>query len=249
MLSEGVTTHQPATFDFEPVEFSTDLVPAKPLGLVSESRGQWNESQRGRMEVLTWIEPDARSIELQVRGGLIAHYRDRGNVVFELFADKEATLQPVAEDRSVPPDGEIRAIRLTSPYSGLHRLQWNDGNDRTEVRLPEGLPWTIRSTIDAPMRLSGRWTLYFYVPVGKSSVGGYASETTGQIVDANGRTVLDFGAMEGPGYFEVQVPPGTDGKLWKIQQATGVRNLMTVPPYLARSADELLLPREVVEND
>ena len=48
-------------------------------------------------------------------------------------------------------------------------------------------------------------------------------------------------------YFDV--PPGTDGKLWKIEQASGVGNLMTVPPYFARSAEERLLPREVVEDD
>lgn len=96
------------------------------------------------------------------------------------------------------------------------------------------------------MRLSGRWTLYFYVPPGTVSVGGYASETTGRIIDALGRRALDFAELEGPGYFEVPVPPGSDGKLWKIEQATGVRTLLTVPPYLARSADELLLPRELV---
>ena len=140
MLSDGVANHRPATFEFEPVEFSTELVPAKPLGLVSQKPGQWSESQRGQMEVLTWLEPEIRSIELQVRGGLIAHYRDRGNVHFELFADQEATLDAVAEDRSAEPDGETYSIRLSSPYSGLHRLQWNDGNDRTEVRLPQGLP-------------------------------------------------------------------------------------------------------------
>ena len=98
------------------------------------------------------------------------------------------------------------------------------------------------------MRLTGRWTRYFYVPPGTASVGGYAVETTGRIVDALGRRALDFAEMDGPGYFEVPVPPGTDGKLWKIEQATGVSSLMTVPPYLARSADELLLPREVVER-
>jgi len=45
------------------------------------------------------------------------------------------------------------------------------------------------------------------------------------------------------------VPPGEDGKLWRFEQCSGDRMLMTVPPYLARSAEELLLPKEVVDRD
>ena len=63
------------------------------------------------MEVLTWLEPDARTIELQVRGGLIEHYRDRGNVHFELFADQEATLEAV----TVPPYFARSAEELLLP--------------------------------------------------------------------------------------------------------------------------------------
>jgi len=37
--------------------------------------------------------------------------------------------------------------------------------------------------------------------------------------------------------------------LWKFVQNIGQRLMMTVPPYLARSAAERLLPREVVNAD
>jgi hypothetical protein len=47
----------------------------------------------------------------------------------------------------------------------------------------------------------------------------------------------------------VPVKPGEDGRLWKFHQCAGQRLLMTVPPYLARSGKELLLPAEVVEKD
>ncbi|MFM8469527.1 MAG: hypothetical protein ACKODH_06095 [Limisphaerales bacterium] len=43
------------------------------------------------------------------------------------------------------------------------------------------------------------------------------------------------------------VEAGQDGKLWQLQNTAGTRMLMTVPPYLARSASELMLPEEVLK--
>jgi hypothetical protein len=51
------------------------------------------------------------------------------------------------------------------------------------------------------------------------------------------------------GWFNVPVPEGQDGKLWTLKNSRGQRLLMTVPPYLARNGQELLLPTEVVEAD
>lgn len=61
--------------------------------------------------------------------------------------------------------------------------------------------------------------------------------------------LLDFAKMDGDGFFKIEVPPGADGALWKFEHSLGQRLLMTVPPYLARSGEALLLPREVVEAD
>lgn len=97
--------------------------------------------------------------------------------------------------------------------------------------------------------------MYFYVPKGTKLVGGWASRVanwapriSGRLLDADGREVLDFGKLE-EGWFKAPVPPGQDGRLWKFENSRGQRLLMTVPPYLARSAEELLLPREIVELD
>ena len=51
------------------------------------------------------------------------------------------------------------------------------------------------------------------------------------------------------GCFSVPVGAGEDGKLWKFEFTSGRRVLLTVPPQMARSADELLLPKEVTEKD
>ena len=51
------------------------------------------------------------------------------------------------------------------------------------------------------------------------------------------------------GFHSIPVPAGQAGKLWKFHQCTGRRLLLTVPPFLARSGAELLLPRTVVARD
>jgi hypothetical protein len=48
---------------------------------------------------------------------------------------------------------------------------------------------------------------------------------------------------------DARLPAGQDGKLWKFDQNLGQRLLLTVPPYLAVSAEGLLLPKEVIDAD
>lgn len=247
MLTAGIAANQPTVLDFEAKNYSDDLIPATQLNLPHVSPGRYDERGRGRQQIYTWLPEGRRQIELDVTGGLIKHYRDRGNVKFSLHSPQEVTLDAVDTDDSVPPDGEQRRIVLTSPYSGLHRLEWTDGSDMTRVVLPAGLPLTIRSTLEDPMRLGGRWDLYFYVPRGTKVVGGYTDSTRGTMLDADNNVVFDFATMEAAGYFSVPVPAGQDGRLWKFSNSRGSRKLMTVPPYLATSVETLLLPREVVE--
>ncbi|MFW6169368.1 MAG: DUF4838 domain-containing protein [Planctomycetota bacterium] len=248
ILKVGIAANEPTVLSFKAKEYSEELVPAVGLQLPEVSPGDWDDRYRGRQKVYTWLPEDRKEIRLKVTGGLIKHYRDRGNVRFALYAAKEATLDPVDRDESVPPDGKEREVVLTSPYSGLHRLQWNDGSDMTRVVWPEGLPFTIRSTLEDQMRLRGRWDLYFYVPPGTKVVGGYTSSTVGRLLDGDGNEVFDFSQMAAAGYFSVDVAEGQDGMPWEFDNSRGQRMLMTVPPYMAPSGKQLLLPREVVEG-
>ena len=249
ILAAGIAANQPTVLDFEAKKYSDDLVRATQLELTPVAAGSYDERGRGRQQVYTWFPEDRRQVELEVTGGLIKHYRDRGNVKFSLHSPQEATLDAVDHDDSVPPDGETRRIVLTSPYSGLHRLEWNDGSDMTSVVFPKDLPLTIRSTLEEPMRLGGRWDLYFYVPRGTAVVGGYSDSTRGQMLDGDNKVVFDFSTMNAAGYFSVPVPARQDGKLWKFSDSSGSRMLMTVPPHLATSVETLLLPLEVVDSD
>ena len=89
----------------------------------------------------------------------------------------------------------------------------------------------------------GRWSGYFYVPKGAKQVAGFGGGA-GTILNADGKKVFTFG--DG-GFFNVPVKAGQDGRLWKFNSNSGKRILMTVPPYIARSEEELLLPREVIK--
>ncbi|MEI7945302.1 MAG: HEAT repeat domain-containing protein [bacterium] len=66
--------------------------------------------------------------------------------------------------------------------------------------------------------------------------------------DSASRPVFWLNGRE-PNFYSLPVPDGEDGKLWSIRYGRGAIRLLTVPPLFARSAAELLLPREVVEKD
>ena len=121
ILAEGILMNEPTILDFELIEYGTDLIPAAPLNLPEVERGGYLNQFRGRQVVYTWLpdeleDDNERQLHLEVTGGMIAHYRDRGAVNMELYAAREAALDPVAQDRSVMPDGEPRPIQLTSPF-------------------------------------------------------------------------------------------------------------------------------------
>ena len=51
-------------------------------------------------------------------------------------------------------------------------------------------------------------------------------------------------------WVSVPVPPGMDGKLWRLRNPVlGLFWFNNIPNYIAASPDALLVPREVVERD
>ena len=91
------------------------------------------------------------------------------------------------------------------------------------------------------------WQLYFYVPRGTKVLGLFGGGH-GEVRDSAGRPIFWLNGRE-PNYYSVPVPDGEDGRLWSFRYARGSMRLLTVPPYLARSPAELLLPAEVVAHD
>ena len=248
-LRQGAAGHR--LRDFDPVHFSKDLVPATRLQR-SETSGDWTSvTGRNIQSFYTWINSTSALIELKITGGLITHYRNRGNVKVDLWRIRE---EQGAEQNDVrashgesAPDGVERLITLQAQHTGLHKITVSDGGDMTKVAWKPGTSMTIISSLDEPESFSGSWSLCFYVPKGTRTLGLYA-DGSGTLLDGAGNVAFTFGGKRG-GFCGVEVPEGQDGAVWRFHRSTGVKRLVTVPPCLAANAGELLLPREVVEAD
>ena len=241
--TNGIANH--ALLDFTPVAFSTDLIPATQLGLSSGALGTMGLYSRGVRNFFTWVSNAPATLNLNVQAGII--YTNLGPASLKLFPAAEPQLLSVAS-ATVAPDKMTNAIALNTTYTGLHRIEVSDATAGTLVTWPNGTPMTVISSQETPAALYGRWTLYFYVPRATTNIGGFA-DSEGTLRNPAGAVALTFTNTNTPGYFNVPVPAGQDGRLWKFDFSAGTRQLLTVPPCLARSAAELLLPREVVASD
>ena len=254
-LAEGIERYPLSQADFRPAVFSDDLVGCaklNPPAVAAAAIGQWGAG-RGRQIFYTRVDSAPADVALRITGGMIAHYRDRGNVKVMLWkiggastTGERETL--AAQDHATPPDGNEHAVKLTASEPGLYRLTVDDGNDRTLVKWDCTLPVTIKSSADEPMnqRYTDLWQLCFYVPKGTKTVGFFGGEH-GEIRDSHGRPVFWLNGRE-PNYYSAAVPDGEDGTFWMIRFGRGPVRLLTVPPYFARTPAELLLPAEVVNK-
>ncbi len=241
LLSEGIKTRQ--LLDFEPVAFSMKLVPATALKLKAYSKGTIGPYQRGVRDYWTYVEEAPARLSLTATAGLI--YANRGPARIALYPLAEAEGKVVAE-AEVAPDKAAHDLLLETRFTGLHRIEVSDGTQGTLIDWPADTPMTIISSREQPAPFFSRWYLHFYVPKGTPVIGGF-SDGVGSLCDPRGETVHEFPAR--PGFFNIPVPPGEDGKLWSFKNSIGTRHLMTVPPCLARDAGDLLLPEEVVARD
>lgn len=247
-LENGVANHEKVELDFAAREYDEkNLVMASEILSLPEAAAGSGEVGRAKRSWFTVVDQAPTTLELSITGGLIEHYRDRGNVRVSLFkiggasaTGEEMTL--IAEDASVPPDGVEKKVRLAIPEPGVYRIDLDDGNDMTRVTWPEGqaMSW-IMSLEDFPASFTGRWTLYFFVPEGIKSIGLYSAASAGHLLDPEGNVATDL-KNEGGGFLSVPVSEGMSGRIWKISQAGGSVRFLNVPPFLARTPKELVLP-------
>jgi hypothetical protein len=240
-VTDGIAARK--LLDFTPVKYSDELVPATPLKLRDAKTGSAGLYSRGTRIYYTWVEKDPATLELKGKGGII--YNSRGPAKLDLFPIAEPEGKSVAH-AEITPDKTEQALSVKTTFTGLHRIEVTDSGAGTLVTWGEGVPMTLVSSPDAPTDFHGRWSMYFYVPKGTKVIGGFASGP-GVLLDPAGKKSHDFDSKAG--YFSIPVPAGQDGKLWMFANTAGKRLLMTVPPSLARSPKELLLPKEVVKAD
>ena len=218
-------------------------MPATKLKLTTPKRGDFGLLQRGTGNYWTWIDKAPAEIKLKLTAGLV--YQNQGPAKVRLYPVAETQGLSVSEG-AADPDKQLHEIVLKTTFTGLHRIEVEDKRAGSKLELPEGIAQTFVASFDQTATLNGRTNLYFYVPKGTAIVGGFA-EGEGRLVDGNGKLAHEFTSKAG--YFNVSVPSGAGGRLWKFENTSGRRILLTAPPQMARSADELLLPKEVVEKD
>lgn len=244
-MAEGIARHQ--IHDFEPVAFSRRLQPYQPASVALEEEDADYGlviRQRGTGSLYLYSERAESTFRFRVSGGHL--YGNRGPVKLALYADAHALVDVPIWTRDIPEDKTIHEIQIETPYTGLHRLDISDGDDRTEISWPVGQYAVFPVSMQEQAAVTNAEPFVFYLPEGARTVSGYSSSTLGRIWSEAGEVMYEFSATEGPGYFSVAVPEIAGGQIWKI---SGFRNreqklLLTVPPFIARSASELLVPQE-----
>lgn len=239
IVSDGIKNNP--LLDFESITFSQELVPYPSA-----------DSRKGKTSTILLrgvnrIYLFGSEFEFIVAGGMA--YTNRGNVELRLFSDEHPLLDEPVDSAMIEPDKRSRRVKLSSPYNGAHRLEISDGSGGTRVSWPAGQKAALPVSPEEGTKFHGWYEMAFFVPSGTGVVGGYSDNRSGKIVTGGGRVVFDFADMTGEGYFSVKVPEGEDNTCWSIQDMRGRKLLLTVPPYMARSVDELLIPQELQPKD
>ena len=149
---------------------------------------------------------------------------------------------------TVPPDKEEHAISLQPTHPGGWIVETKDQAGGFVLSgWPENLPYTLEFSLESSPAIIGRTDLVFYVPKGTRTLGVYA-RGKGTVLNSNQETVFEL--LDKPGFLRIPVPKGADGNFWSFRGLVGGKlKLMTVPPYMAPTASQLMLPIEVVEAD
>lgn len=235
-VSDGIKNNQLLSFKVK--DFGNELIPVTdPKGTTVIDAGNT------RRRVFFYIWCDGKPFTLEVTGGLIKHYRDRGNVILELVqiggeSDTGELETLIQHDRSVPPDGKPRKVIFKPKHAGLHKLFINDNGDMSNIKWPENMAVARPVESESSPELKG--TFYFYVPQGTKLLGFYAKTNRGIICDPNGKNVFKLNKLNG--FYHIPVKPEQCGKLWKLKGLFGVVKFLTVPSSLSLRSKYYLIP-------
>jgi Domain of unknown function (DUF4838) len=237
-LDDGIAANPP--LPFEGVAFSLDLVKPTAFDALVKTRTSF-VYELGNQSWYLWIAGTQTSFDFTAKGGIA--YLTKGDATVSLVNVGTGAVEGTVV---LPADRVARAYSIPVSGSGLFRL---DVVDKGGFDLDWDSTYAVTKVLSegTPTGFHADWALHFYVPLGSAVVGGFWSKVGCELVDPNGAVVL-VNAVQSS-YFAFPVPLGQDGQIWKIQKCNPLCYLMTVPPQAARSPQELLLPREVVEGD
>ena len=236
-VSDGIKNNE--LLSFEVKDFGDEFIPVTdPKGTTAVNAGNT------RRRVFFYIWCDGKPFTLTVTGGLIKHYRYRGNVILELVQiggeSETGELETVVQyDRSVPPDGKPRKVVFKPKHAGLHKLFINDNGDMSRIIWPENMAVARPVKSESSPELKG--VFYFYVPQDTKILGFYAKTSRGTILDPSGKAAFKLAKRNG--FYHIPVKPEQCGKLWKINNLSGVVKFLTVPSILSLRSKHYLVPK------
>ncbi|HEY3493179.1 MAG TPA: DUF4838 domain-containing protein [Polyangiaceae bacterium] len=245
LIANGIANNP--TVPWTPVAFSTDLVPAGQLITQSYTlpaayaSGSYDYA-RDPHRFYVWVDAPG-PVALRGTGGVLG---GNDTATFDLFAEENPDTSTPVSSAGVPTDKIEYPLNLSTPFAGLHRVEVQDRSFGARASWPAGTQVVFPVAADDPTPLLHRIYMYFYVPVGTPVVGFYA-HNVGEVRDATNTTVQVISST--PNFYSVPVQAGQDGKVWKFYYTASRPILMTVPPYLAVSPSELMLPAEVRLSD
>ncbi|MEA3403067.1 MAG: DUF4838 domain-containing protein [Armatimonadota bacterium] len=226
---------------FERRSFSDDLVPVDFEAMPGAPRCR--QIFQGSREFVFYS--DGAPLQLRLQTGWIAHYRDRRPTRWQV-AGWEG--EPVGSGE-LPLDGEWHELSVQVPAAGRYRLHVDDAGAGWQIDYAPGTPavWPL----EKGRRIYGLGgttaAVYFYVPAGTERVAYYVEGTAHSVLDGDGNTVAELEAEPGE-VITVEVPEGQDGRVWCLRDLKFRRLwFYNCPNYLAALAQDMMVPRELVE--
>ena len=182
-----------------------------------------------------------RQLALAIQGGTV---EAKGRIRLTLCPAAVGQGSGSCLTESVEADRAAHDVTFEVPAAGHYELHVEDWTQGVILSWPPGTSVSLNATQRQMPSLWDRWTLYFYVPRGVREIVMYTTGGLGVLRNPRGDVSYNFDKR--PGLVRVPVPPGQDGDCWKFDSNMGSRLLLNVPPWLAASPDELLVPSAAI---
>jgi len=238
-------------------KFSTDLVPVNLGGETVDFASQ--SIQGGSQEIAFYSlrgEPiRATLLSFAMYGGPKQSYQ-----LTDASGKALASGKPQGTEK-----GTVSEINVKVPKAGRYTLKYVDGSGSLwQIKVPKSQPFAfLLDKLNGSTALYGRTPdLYFYVPKGTKEINYYFSRTAWSnagphtVISPDGKIQATFLDKNGD-YLSVPVPPGMDGKAWRMGSpegsgqgfGLGYFHFFNVPDIMAPSPAMMLLPKDLVAKD
>ena len=236
---------------FLPSRFSENLVPLAFPDAPGTGGANFRFSKS--QTLWWWAKNPGAKLNLKVSGGWRGHGEKRAIQVTlrparDPGAEGEGNFEAILAQAEAPADQNWHEIFLTAKEDGLYRLMVDDGFNETEIGWPEGERIAVPSGVEDAANLRGRYSGCFVVPAGSDRVSGYSETAAGVIRNETDQIIYEFKKLAAPDFFDIPIRPSPQVRVFRLENASGKKLFMTVPPFLSRTPQELLIPSEVAKT-